>query len=147
MTDHTQSNWHGIAGELKIFPLPDVSLGPVRIFADLDNKTIKIKGKIFNSGQEGRKAEVSSKVKGPGIKDKADNFELQLSPGESEFELEIDPGEELLPWDEFDPNLYTLELELRSGKETDQLSETFGLRKVEAGPDGLKINNLSLIHI
>ncbi len=156
VSDHTQSNWNGIVGELSISPVPQVSIGAVKIFPKIEDKSILVSGEIMNTQIQGTTAEVIGKVfvkedrntvetrsskKGDDISALAsENIELQLIEGANSFEIRIPLGDDALLWDEFNPNLYTLELSAQSGKNKDKVSETFGLRKIEANENGIFVN-------
>ncbi|MEA1877330.1 MAG: glycoside hydrolase family 2 TIM barrel-domain containing protein [Bacteroidota bacterium] len=191
ISDHTQSNWNGLVGELNITPMATASIQSFRILTDIDVGKILVEGVIYYSGQEGRKEERQegrkAKVKGraqgtglraqgtglraqgtglraqdtglraqgtglraqdtglraqgTGLRAQVVEIEIDISHGENLFSMEIDLGEGTLLWDEFDPNLYTLELTVESDGEMSKLTETFGLRKIEADSEGLKINH------
>jgi len=142
ISDHTQSNWNGLVGELKITALATATIQSFRIISDIDARMILVKGVIYNSELENKRKGTKAKIIGrvEGIRAKA-QVDLDISPGENSFSMKIDLGENALLWDEFDPNLYTLELTLNFADETSKQTETFGLRKIEACSEGLKINN------
>jgi len=144
VSDHTQSNWNGIVGELKIIPLSEIQIRDIRITSNIDAKNITVNGIIFNAQGTRQKAEGKSRVEGSGLKKKVHVFDLVLEPGENNFTYTQELGGDILLWDEFDPNLYKLELEIEAGKETDKIVESFGFREVEAGTEGLKINKRPL---
>ena len=149
ISDHTQSNWNGLVGELIMTPMATATIQSFRIITDIDARKILVEGVIFNSGendrkaggQEGRKAKVIGRVEGSKLEAQIDEIEIDILHGENSFSMVIDLDEKALLWDEFDPNLYTLELTLDTGYEKSKLTETFGLRKIEADSSGLKINH------
>ena len=141
ISDHTQSNWNGMVGELKIACLTTATIQSVRIFPDSDNKKIFVEGTIFYTGTDGRKARIKTKVTGSGSKVKGDDISLTLTSGLNPFTFEIKLGENALLWDEFSPNLYDLKMELISGRDNHIKHEQFGLRKIKAGSTGLTLNN------
>lgn len=141
ISDHTQSNWNGLVGELKISPVGMIQFREIVIDSDIEEKSITVKGDILKSGKEGMTAEVTAKVKGNGIKNIGSELKIELLPGSNSFSMKIELGKEVLLWDEFDPNLYTLNLSVVAGREHDTKNTSFGLRKIEASSSGLKINN------
>jgi len=152
ISDHTQSNWNGIVGEMKITPMSGVRLSEVRITSNIEDYTITVDGVIGETRgerretrgerrktrDESREVKVVARVlEFDGVKKV---FDLELDPGKNTFSFDLELEEEAGLWDEFDPNLYTLELEVSSGKDHDQVTETFGLRKIEANSQGIFVN-------
>lgn len=141
ISDHTQSNWNGLVGKLYITSLATTTIESFRIITDIDERKIIVKGKFNNSGQEDRKAKITGKVEGPNIEAQIVDLDIVITNDENSFSLEIELGENALLWDEFDPNIYTLELTVDSEGETSKLTETFGLRMIEAVAEGFKVNH------
>ncbi|MCD6347452.1 MAG: beta-galactosidase [Bacteroidales bacterium] len=148
ISDHTQSNWNGMVGELKISKESQIRLSNIRISTDINTKTITINGQVVKGQGSGLKAQVKgqgvrlkAQVKGQGV---SASKSIDIEDGENEFEISLELSDTVLLWDEFDPNLYELELVVTSGGESDRVVEPFGFRQVEATPVGLIINNRRL---
>ena len=43
ISDHTQSNWNGIAGKMVLYAKPPVFIKSIRIYPDADNKEVKVR--------------------------------------------------------------------------------------------------------
>lgn len=141
VSDHTQSNWNGMVGELKIIPVPAIRIQDVRINSSIEDRTVKVSGNIFNSEKTTNQVKLIAKIKGTQVRGLTRSVSLDLLPGANSFNMELELGEKALLWDEFDPNLYTLDLTAKSGSKKDDFSERFGLRKIKATGDGIFVNN------
>lgn len=136
LTDHSQTNWNGIIGQMQITARSPIHLGDIRIFPDITEMKAGIDVIIFNREQKQKKASVSIKGEPAGISPKETVFneltrELLLEPGENRFNIDYPFGKEALQWDEFNPNLYKLSLKLTGENFKDTKQETFGFRKIE----------------
>jgi hypothetical protein len=132
-TEQTQIKWNGILGEFAINFYPAPELENIQIYPNLQEQNITIKTN--------------------GIID--DNSELKFTVRNSSGEIEaketfqsapegiykIELPQEVKSWDEFSPELYSLETSLISnGKEIQNQTESFGFRNVEANGKSLSIN-------
>ncbi len=135
ITDHTQSNWNGIAGDLTISLKSAVYIGQVAIFPNVSDNSIKIKASVINSTSDTAnvKIPVYAKLKGNGEKSGQETYEFTVSPGENQVIMDYQLSNEALLWDEFNPNVYQLVLRLNSESGADEAVEDFGFRdfKVE----------------
>ena len=130
ITDHTQTNWNGITGAMYLQIKPEVYLQPVRIYPDVANKKVRIEGEYagtnawpsLNICAEVREANSKQLIAQQCIvKDSKE--------GDHQFEIHIDMGEDVLLWDEFDPNLYAVTLSIEDVDNSD-VTEVFGMREI-----------------
>ncbi|MGM0620555.1 MAG: sugar-binding domain-containing protein [Bacteroidota bacterium] len=130
ITDHTQSNWNGIVGEISLAATGNIVFENVEVFPDVNAKAIEIKATINNKTTEIQIAEMNAlaQLKNTSEKSGKETAEFSLSPGENIVSMNYSLGDDALLWDEFNPNVYRLDLSLKSGKETGQASVDFGLR-------------------
>ena len=142
ITDHTQSNWNGIVGELSLKASGKVYFDNVEVFPDVDTKTAEVRVTVMNTSPESKTADISTSaiLKTTGEKLDKENNEFTLTPGQNIVKINYALGDEALLWDEFNPNIYQLQLRLKSGKETDQTSVDFGLREFKADGTRFAIN-------
>ena len=142
ISDHTQSNWNGIVGEISLEATGKIYFENVEIFPDVESKTAKIRATVVNSFSEPKTADLSAT---PMLKSTGESYgskqqEFTLSPGDNAVTMNYELGEEALLWDEFNPNVYQLEFNLKSEKETDQASVDFGLRDFKVDGTRFAIN-------
>ncbi|HEX7583398.1 MAG TPA: glycoside hydrolase family 2 TIM barrel-domain containing protein, partial [Prolixibacteraceae bacterium] len=139
ISDHTQSNWNGVVGQMFLEARPLVNIQNIQVFPDLQNKKIAVKVKVQNltGTAVSVKLELKIQEKGNG---KEENFKLK--EGENILNLSLEMGADVKLWNEFHPNLYTLEASLKNqtSGETDLRTTTFGMRDFKAIGNQLTIN-------
>ncbi len=159
ISDHTQSNWNGIVGSMYIQPEHSLRLLPIKITPNISTKSVLISGSIHNAESSVVQAKLSGEITSMPAAPNTDSntptssgtdkqksievksLDLNLQPGVNAFSFEQDLGDAARLWDEFDHNLYELELEVEAGKVEDEITETFGLRKIEANDQGIFVND------
>lgn len=137
VTDHTQGNWNGVIGALTLEARSKVRTEHTSIFPDIDRKKIGIKMEMVNSTSQEQEVTVCMEV---GNHRKEEKHILKT--GLSTLQTEVELGDSILLWDEFHPNLYTLNVGI-SGKDGEELyrcSEQFGMRKLEVSHNHILLN-------
>ena len=146
ISDHTQSNWNGIVGELALKTTGKIFFDDIKILPDIQEKSVEIKAVIFNAAstetEVGIKAEAEHKKTGAESKERT--FKFSIQPGENIVKMDYPLGDDALLWDEFDPNVYQLLLEMKYKKGSDQKSIDFGLRDFKANGPAFTINGRPL---
>ncbi|NOR34020.1 MAG: beta-galactosidase, partial [Bacteroidales bacterium] len=145
VADHTQSNWNGLVGELSLIATPLVFIESVALFPDVESGVVKAVLKVRNytgstqtctlnlhskSVKSGEKLE--KVVHEFSMKDGADGADAET------IELIYPMGSSPALWDEFNPNLYRMDLELKSGEGNDVEQVQFGMREFKT--EGLRFN-------
>lgn len=145
ISDHTQGNWNGITGEIKLIAVPDVFINHIKIFPDIKTKVAKVIVSVKNPGNIDFKGDLEIwaqtfntertaklPVKKVKINTVADKHQVILNYKIRKPEL----------WSEFDPNLYKLSVNLRdSDKKTiDFMSADFGMREFKTNGTRFEIN-------
>lgn len=143
VTEHTQTNWNGILGEMRLTALPAVYIREFRIRPHVERKTAEVTIKLARSGE---KKELTGRVelrassynhKGPVHQPEACSLLFHFEKGreETEIALEYEMGADVLLWDEFSPVLYRMTAEVcwPAGEEYGHSAaeESFGMRKFE----------------
>ncbi len=146
ISDHTQSNWNGIVGEISLRSANPLYLSEVRIFPEQASSKVQVKAIVFNSGFETTevKIELAARMKDAKNSSGVKPFTFTLAPGENRINMTLPLAQEVLTWDEFNPNLYELSVEMsyKGGKDAQVVD--FGFRDIKALPSGLTINNRPL---
>jgi hypothetical protein len=142
ISDHTQSNWNGIVGEISLQCSDKIYFKNVQVFPNAQSNSVAINAEVRNSAAESKKVviRVSAKPKQQESKSKTRQFEFVVAAGESTVSMEYRLEDHVLTWDEFNPNLYTLSLEMNHAKGRDKKHIDFGFRDFTADSAGLKIN-------
>jgi len=139
ISDHTQSNWNGAVGQLYLEARPFVHIQNIQVYPDNQNKKVAVKVKVQNPTGNAISVKLNLNVKENG-KRKEESFELKS--GENILDVSLDMGTDLKLWNEFHPNVYTLEASLKdktSGK-TDVSATTFGMREFKVSGKQILIN-------
>jgi hypothetical protein len=142
ISDHTQSNWNGIVGEISLRATGKILFDEVATFPNVENKSLTIKAVVNNQLSELRSVEFSANVlsKNGNGKGKSKRWKFDISPGENVVEMILDLGKDALLWDEFNPNVYELLFTLASDNESDTRSVDFGLREFRSEGSRFVIN-------
>lgn len=131
-TNHTQIKWNGILGDFFIRKQEKLELSNLQLYPHFENRTLRFEVSI-NAPEGG--IELSYKIRqGTNL---VSNGLLSTDVTGGKLQGVIDLPETVRAWDEFDPNLYTVQI---SGQETNTLSEVFGLREIKSEKDVLKLN-------
>ena len=145
VSDHTQSNWNGIIGDMYIESRPLIFIRDVQVFTDLSGKSATVRVELANLTSQS--ADVSLKLSAQGAT-RPGNVEQSFTVDESGKTVEIDypMGDDAALWDEFAPNLYILTVRLtdQQRRKTDKRQVRFGLREFVADGRHFTINGRSV---
>ncbi|NCB07237.1 MAG: hypothetical protein EOM73_03630, partial [Bacteroidia bacterium] len=117
-TEHTQTNWNGIIGEILLEAVPKNYIQSVHVIPDIQNHQAKVTLKLNNSGN----AAVETKVKLSAASWNAatthtvtaKTYKVTLGPGENQVELIYPIGKKMQYWSEFSPALYRLTVTMKT---------------------------------
>ncbi len=141
ISDHTQSNWNGIVGKIELEKKNNIYFRQITVFPDIASKSIKIKSTVVNTAdEEVITIPVFAQLKKSETKTEKETFKFTVSPGENIISMTYKLGDEALLWDEFNPNVYQLILQLQSKSGTDKITEIFGLREFNVKGQRFAIN-------
>lgn len=141
VTDHTQSNWNGIIGEMRLEAMPDVTIHDVQVFPQLQSRTALIKILVSNTSSQLYNGRIALSAESVSSKTR-NRIEPMLvacvvKPGESiTLEATLNMGDKMLTWDEFNPNLYRLHVSLKKQKK----EVLFGMRDVAVNGKKILVN-------
>lgn len=146
VTDHTQTNWNGMIGELSMKARPMVFISDVQLYPDIDKKQVLVKIEINNT--TGSSKEVSIDLTASANKSGAEKLKptvksLKAKENIQVVEITYPMGSNPLLWNEFHPNLYDFNITLKQAgsKESDSKQVSFGMRDFKAKGTQLSINN------
>lgn len=146
ISDNTQSNWNGIVGDIKLKTSPKLSIGNVMLYPNVLNKTVKVVLKIENASEENIKGKLKIEAKDKsieGISLQVLKQDLQINENKTVV-IEYPMGDNPKLWDEFDPNLYEMQISLNSDAGIDTKSIGFGMRDFKAEGTIFTINERPL---
>lgn len=140
VSDHTQSNWNGIVGEIKLISRPNTNIGDVRVYPDVKSKKAVVAVEVNGDVAEGTSLIVSAE--GGGKKISAEPVKIEAGKrGLSTANVVLDMGDDVLLWSEFTPNLYELNVELSTPDGRDVKTLNFGMREFKAKGTRFYVND------
>lgn len=141
-TNDTQIMWNGVLGRMELSVVPRVDIHHIAVYPDIKNKRIKVIAEITNIGKKPVKSELELQVTQPENHFSLEKKQAQVTLHEGKQTLEYDysMGEDVKLWDEFSPDMYTLSLTCRSGKETVSKETAFGMREIKGSQGILSVN-------
>jgi hypothetical protein len=132
VSDHTQGNWNGIVGRIELRATPPVWIEDLQVYPSIARSSVRVQGRIGNyTGQTGqgtlalagREANAPRGQSFPAVYP----ISWQTNGGAFEVAVSITNAQ---AWDEFEPNVYTMEATLENGSGVrDCESVTFGFRE------------------
>lgn len=142
VTDHTQTNWNGMVGEISLQATAKIYFENTEVFPDIKNKTVRIRTSVSNNLKEQKNIEIiaNARLKSSGKNSRKKSWKFTLSPGQNKIEMDFEIGDDALLWDEFNPNVYELRMLMRSDQMRDEQVIDFGLREFKADGTRFSIN-------
>lgn len=132
VTDHTQTNWNGLTGDLKLEAASKVSISDVQIFPDVENKEALVRVHIENKTKAPKSGNIRLQATSANTEKEQVLPSVQQSftiSGSGMVELTYSMGDDPKLWDEFNPHFYTMNVELESGStHSDNYVTDFGMR-------------------
>jgi hypothetical protein len=146
ISDHTQTNWNGIVGKMEIRTRAAIYATNIRLFPDLKNKKVLVKGTFKNIAGISVNAKISliAELLQKDTPDKLQLVEEMISTnGENEeFDIEYPMGDNPELWDEFNPNVYQMNVKVsQDGEEVDNQKILFGMRDFKTRGTQFTIND------
>lgn len=144
IADHTQSNWNGIAGKIKLHSKPRIFIQQVDLYPDIQGKLVRARIRIRNNTavEEDGTLTICSAT-GNNHKLPVKRWDIHIA-GEQIIEVTYPMGDTPLPWDEFHPNLYRMKIGLTSAAGKDEREISFGMREFKRSGNQLQINGRPL---
>ena len=146
-TEHTQTNWNGIIGEIKLEATPKSYIKSVYTTPDIENREAIAALALYSSATDTREVKIKLKATAwnTGVKHNvpAKTFKVNLNPGDNRLLLKYPVGSKIQLWSEFSPALYKLTAELITENETDNMQTSFGFRNFATSGTQFSINGIT----
>jgi hypothetical protein len=146
VSDHTQSNWNGIVGEMVLQAGSPVFISDVQIYPEVSSKTARVAitlDKPMGEPVEGL-VEIQAACFNSEISHRPGRFsrEVILNEASQTFMVDYPMGDRVQLWSEFSPALYRVEVKLKDpgGRVLDLQDETFGMREFRARGTRFEVN-------
>ncbi len=145
VSDHTQGNWNGIVGDMYLQAGSKLFIDDVQLYPNIESKNVKAVINLKNATGKPIEANVilQAQLKSdmvsllPDVKQK-----VQVDSDSEVIEIVYNMGDDIKLWDEFEPNLYQMNVTVKEGKlVADEKAESFGMREVAIKDGKILINN------
>jgi hypothetical protein len=146
ISDHTQSDWNGIAGDISLKATSKVYISHADIYPDIAAKKAKVLLTLKNkSGSPFRgKMLVEAESFNSGITEKLKSIMVDVDMPSDSLTMEISypVGNKVRLWSEFTPSLYKLSVDLKGhrGDLIDQYLQDFGMREFRTDQTHFTVN-------
>jgi len=146
ISEHTQSNWNGIAGEIFLDASPPVFLEGIKIYPDINKNEVIVKASIRNLTGNTQKGSINLQAY---LKSGEENVlpvitnEIEIT-GDKEIGIKYPMGDSPKLWDEFNPNVYAMKVILESPVGSSQIEEDFGMREFKVQERQFVVNDRPL---
>ena len=145
VTDHTQSNWNGIAGDIKLKTKPLVFIENIRVYPDIREDQATVEVDLRNESGEPYEGEISLRARteqaewGRVLEKVSQDIQIE---DQKTVKVNYSMGDDPQLWSEFTPNLYSMQVSLRKneGEVMDADSVTFGMREFKVKDTRFAIN-------
>lgn len=141
ISDHTQTNWNGVVGQLFLEARPEIFIHDIQVFPDIQNKQISTKIRVENTS--GEKTTIDLQLKADGsTSPERQTSKFELTSGENVLTVNYPMGNDVRLWNEFHPEVYRLTaiLSQPATGENDTCRTTFGMCEIKAQGNHILIN-------
>lgn len=142
VSDHTQSNWNGIAGVIELGRTGQVWIEDLQVHPDVPRRAVAAVVRCGNASGRAFRGRLRLEAQAAGLPPALAEVEVQLPPGSASASLELSLGPRAPLWDEFQPALHHLRAVLcaHSGGVAAEGETMFGLREVHVDGTHLAVN-------
>lgn len=137
VSDHTQTNWNGIVGDIKLSAKPVSYIESVQIYPDIKNKSAHVNIHL-NGDTEPNRAKIILQAQTWAGQPVGSPVETTVTGNEATATVTL--GEEAALWSEYDPNVYKMAVTLQTATGEDKSYYDFGLREFKANGTRFEIN-------
>jgi len=142
ISDHTQTNWNGMIGQLFLKAKPLVYIDDIQLYPDIKNKLVKAHVQIINHTGKTVSTTINllaTCAKAPALRPMAKA--IAVTKDTVVIEITYPMGEKPLLWSEFTPDVYKMQVQLVTApNEKDERSVTFGMRSFSSRGTQFTIN-------
>lgn len=128
ISDHTQGNWNGVVGALRLEARPALHIVSTHGTSLASRRELSVRLKL-SSAKRG-KLSALLRYQGPEKNSEKLVWRCERTTESSDLELCFQLGDGFRAWDEFHPHLYSLELQLSSEDGMHSHREMLGLREI-----------------
>jgi hypothetical protein len=130
VSDHTQTNWNGVVGRIKLQATDRVWVSDIQVYPDVQNQSAKLLVTIGNAANRPANGTLEIRVKSWNTKRRhipaEKSVEFTTSEPQTIVEVDYVMGNDVQLWDEFSAALYDLTVSLRAAAGGSLKGEAFG---------------------
>lgn len=142
VSDHTQSNWNGIVGDMNLRTLDNVTISNVALYPNIDKAEVAVVILVENRSKADKTVDLNLEAISkftPSQHNPSKLTKKVVAPqGVSRHEITYPMGDNFYKWDEFTSYFYTMHTAVDGTKGRDY---DFGMRKFESRGKSFYIND------
>ncbi len=140
VADHTQGNWNGIIGKISLQLVPDIEITDVQVYPLVKLKRVRVLMELKKHVEGSLLKTIEFRINGKVGKELMRRIPLLTSASNDKMLVEtvIEMGPTIKEWDEFNPALYSLQINLNKGLQRWQT--VFGMRQVNVKEKSILLN-------
>ncbi len=146
--ERTQTNWNGIVGKIELRATAGVWLDDVQVYPDAERKQAVVRAVIGNVTAKAAAGRLTTGCESYNVAKPStfatQTFEAKAPERENVVEFTYQPGDDVPLWDEFQPAMLRLHLDLETTADGethhDRRSVSFGMRSFTRARNRLLIN-------
>jgi len=147
-TEHTQTNWNGIIGQINLQAAAKNYIQAINVTPNIEKQEAITALSIFSNDSAAHDVKVKLSAwtwNTPEERNSpAKTYKVTLQPGLNRVVLKYPVSGDLQLWSEFSPALYKLSAELKTDKGSDNILASFGFRKFSTSGTQFTINGLTI---
>lgn len=140
VSDHTQTNWNGMTGDISLRATDRVWIDDVQVYPDTAGRSVSVSVAVGNATAEPARGVLALEATCGDHRPPTVSTEFVCPPAGTRVRIELPLGADALLWDEFSPHVYTLQASLRAGMYRHHLTSSFGLREFKTRGTRFTIN-------
>ncbi len=140
VSDHTQSNWNGVIGEISLTAKPSLYIDDVQIYPNVAAKSVQVNVSFRGTLQPSGTSLILQIEKPDGtLVGNAEKITIDQE-NQKAFETTLALGNDAQLWSEHAPNLYILRTTINTPDGKDERVSQFGLREFKANGTRFEVN-------
>lgn len=142
VSDHTQGNWNGIVGKIRLRATENEWIEDVQVYPDIHNRSARIRISMVNASGGPTRGKLEIRITpSAGQASTPTILEYQMEGERQTEDFTLPLGQDIQLWDEFNPALYRLSIKQVSDNGKHHRVDTrFGMREVSTKGTQITVN-------
>jgi len=139
----TQSRWNGIVGDIELVATDPLFIDGLKVYPAPDCRSVLVDVSLRNLTARRSQARLELSVRSEDGRTRmgSETAWLWVEPGLQDIERVISIERDVQRWDEFNPVLYVVTVEVKTGRLHDSKTDRFGFRHLERDGRHLRLND------